>query len=142
MAKDIALDVDLPYPADRVWRALTDPAALAEWLMPVESFAPVVGREFTVRGKAMPGWDGVVHCRVTEVDEPHTLAYTWRGSRMRATTTVTWRLSTLDDGGTRLRLAHNGFTGLGGAVLAFMHKGGWGKMVRARLAGHLAKATA
>jgi uncharacterized protein YndB with AHSA1/START domain len=102
----------------------------------------VVGRKFIVRAKPMPGWDGVVRCAVTEVEEPHTLAYTWRGSRMRTTTTVTWRLSTLDDNGTRLRLEHNGFTGLGGAVLAFMHKGGWGKMVRTKLAGHLAKAAA
>ena len=142
MAKDIKLDVELPHPVDRVWRALTDPDALGEWLMPVENFAPVVGREFIVRAKPMPGWDGVVRCAVTEVEEPHTLAYTWRGSRMRTTTTVTWRLSTLDDNGTRLRLEHNGFTGLGGAVLAFMHKGGWGKMVRTKLAGHLAKAAA
>ena len=142
MTKDIRLDVELAHPVGKVWLALTDPAALGEWLMPVEDFAPVVGREFTVRAKPMPGWDGVVRCRVTEVDEPRTLAYTWRGSRMRTSTTVTWRLSTLDDGGTRLLLEHNGFTGLGGAVLAFMHKGGWGKMVRTRLAGHLATAKA
>lgn len=142
MAQDIELDVELPHAVGQVWRALTDPDALAEWLMPVENFAPVVGREFIVRAKPMPGWDGVVHCAVTEVDEPRALAYTWRGSRMRTRTTVTWRLSSLDDGGTRLRLSHNGFTGLGGAVLAFMHRGGWAKMVRTRLAGHLAKAAA
>lgn len=141
MTKDITLDVALPHPVDRVWRALTDPDALAVWLMPVENFAPVVGREFTVHAKPMPGWDGVVHCAVTEVDEPHTLAYTWRGSKMRTATTVTWRLSTLDDFGTRLRLEHNGFTGLAGAVLAFMHKGGWKKMTHTKLADHLAKAT-
>ncbi len=136
------MDVELAHPVERVWLALTDPEALAAWMMPVENFAPVVGREFTVRAKPMPGWDGVVHCRVTEADEPHTLAYTWRGSRMRTTTTVTWRLSALDGGGTRLRLHHEGFTGLGGAVLAFMHRGGWARMARTRLTGHLATAAA
>jgi uncharacterized protein YndB with AHSA1/START domain len=90
-----------------------------------------------VRAKPVPGWDGVVHCTVTAVDEPNHLAYTWRGSRMRDTTTVYWRLSDLDDGDTRLVLEHTGFTGLGGAVLSLMHRGGWRKMIGTRLADHL-----
>jgi uncharacterized protein YndB with AHSA1/START domain len=138
MTRDITVDVELPHPPAVVWRALTDPAALAEWLMPVQDFEPVVGRRFTVRAKPMPGWDGVVHCEVTEVDEPHVLAYTWRGSRMRATTTVTWNLSEPSPGRTRLLLRHNGFPGLGGAVLAFVHRGGWRRMVGTRLVAHLA----
>jgi uncharacterized protein YndB with AHSA1/START domain len=51
------------------WQALTDPQALAEWLMPVEGFAPVVGREFRLRARPMPGWDGVIDGKVLEVDE-------------------------------------------------------------------------
>ncbi|MEU5264617.1 SRPBCC domain-containing protein [Amycolatopsis sp. NPDC021455] len=140
-SRDITVDVELPYPPAQVWQALTDADALADWLMPVDGFAPVVGRAFTLRAKPMPGWDGVVHCEVTEVDEPHTLAYTWRGSRMRTTTTVTWTLAEADGGHTRLRLAHQGFTGLGGAVLALMHRGGWKKIAHTRLAGHLARTT-
>jgi uncharacterized protein YndB with AHSA1/START domain len=136
MARDITVDVDLPYPPAEVWLALTDPAALAEWLMPVENFAPVVGQQFTLRAKPMPGWDGIVHCEVTEVDEPHRLAYSWRGSKMRRPTTVNWQLSEVDTGA-HLRLEHSGFTGLGGLVLAFMHRTGWPKLVRTRLAGHL-----
>lgn len=137
MPKDIRVEVELPHRRADVWLALTEPAALAEWLMPVAGFAPVVGTEFTVRAKPVPGWDGVVHCAVTAVDEPSHLAYTWRGSRMRDTTTVSWRLSDLDGGGTRLVLEHNGFTGLGGAVLRVMHRGGWRKMTATKLAGHL-----
>jgi uncharacterized protein YndB with AHSA1/START domain len=133
MSHDVTVEVDLPYPPKDVWFALTDPGALAEWLMPVDGFAPEVGTKFTLRAKPMPGWDGVVHCEVSEVDEPSRLAYTWRGSRMRTTTTVTWELTERSDGGTRLRLDHKGFSGLAGAVLAFMHRGGWKKMVRTRL---------
>ncbi|HYQ62856.1 SRPBCC domain-containing protein [Actinophytocola sp.] len=138
MTRDITVDVELPHGPETVWRALTDPAALAEWLMPVRDFEPVVGQRFTVHAKPMPGWDGVVHCEVTAVDEPHTLAYTWRGSRMRATTTVTWTLSESAPGRTRLLLQHNGFPGLSGAVLAFMHRNGWRRMMTTRLAAHLA----
>ena len=136
MPHDVVVEVDLPHPGKAVWAALTDPVALAEWMMPVTGFAPVVGTRFTVHAKPVPGWDGVVHCEVTEVDEPNRLAYTWHGSRMRGTTTVTWQLTGLDDGGTRLRLDHQGFTGLGGSVLALMHRGGWKKFA-ARLGAHL-----
>src|SRR5262245_19402718 len=97
--------------------------------MPVEDFAAVVGQKFTVRAKPMPGWDGVVHCEVTEVDEPNRLAYTWRGSRMRESTIVVWTLSTAD-GGTRLRLDHTGFSSI---LMAFMHRGGWRRMLRTKL---------
>jgi uncharacterized protein YndB with AHSA1/START domain len=136
MARDITMEVDLPYRPAEVWLALTDPAALADWLMPVEDFAPIVAQKFTLRAKQMPGWDGVVQCEVTEVDEPNLLAYTWRGSNMRQATTVTWRLSEIDIG-TRLRLDHQGFAGMAGVILAFMHRTGWRKIVRSRLAGHL-----
>jgi hypothetical protein len=61
---------------------------------------------------------------------------------MRNSTTVTWTITELSDGGTRLRLDHQGFTGLGGAVLGFMHRGGWKKIVRARLADHLRRTEA
>jgi len=136
MSRDITVEVDLPHPPALVWSALTDPEALATWLMPVEDFAPVVGQKFVLRAKPMPGWDGIVHCEVTEVDEPHVLTYAWRGSAMRHTTTVRWQLSAVDNG-TRLRLEHNGFTGLAGLLLQFMHSTGWRRIVRTRLAGHL-----
>jgi uncharacterized protein YndB with AHSA1/START domain len=139
MRRDITLETDLPHPPPVVWQALTDPAALSEWLMPVDDFAPVVGRRFRLRAKPMPGWDGVIEGKVIEVDEPNRLAYSWQGSRMRSTTTVRWTLTALTDGtGTRLRLDHQGFEGLGGAILAFMHSGGWKKFVTRQLAAYLA----
>lgn len=141
MPRDITVEVDLPYPQADVWQALTDPAALAEWLMPVRDFAPVVGQRFTFTAKPMPGWDGIVNCEVTEVDEPHRLAYTWQGSRMRAVTTVRWKLSTVDSG-THLRLDHNGFTGLGGFVLSRMLGAGWRRMLRDRITARLSQSTA
>ncbi|OLF16388.1 SRPBCC family protein [Actinophytocola xanthii] len=140
MTRDITVEVELPHPPDSVWLALTDPAALAEWMMPVRDFEPVVGRRFTVHAKPMPGWDGVVHCEVTAVDEPHTLAYTWRGSRMRATTEVVWTLTEPEPGRTHLLLRHSGFPGLGGAVMALMHRGGWRRMLTTRLVSRLATA--
>ena len=62
--------------------------------------------------------------------------------RHSTTTTVTWELTERSDGGTRLRLDHKGFSGLAGAVLAFMHGGGWKKMVRTRLLDRLRRTEA
>jgi uncharacterized protein YndB with AHSA1/START domain len=71
--------VDYPHPISAVWQALTDPAALGEWLM-ATNFQPRVGHEFTFTAPPGPDWDGHVFCRVTELDPPHRLAYTWRGT--------------------------------------------------------------
>jgi uncharacterized protein YndB with AHSA1/START domain len=139
MRRDLTLETDLPHPPAAVWQALTDPAAMSEWLMPVEEFAPIAGRRFRLRAKPVPGWDGVIDAKVLQAEEPHLLVYSWKGSRMRNTTTVRWTLTALpDDAGTRLRLDHQGFEGLGGAVMAFMHRGGWKKMVTTGLAACLA----
>jgi uncharacterized protein YndB with AHSA1/START domain len=62
-------EVFYPHPREQVWSALTDPKALGLWLMP-NDFEPRVGHEFTFRTEPGPGWDGVVHCRVLEVDPP------------------------------------------------------------------------
>jgi uncharacterized protein YndB with AHSA1/START domain len=139
MRRDITVETELPYPPGVVWQALTDPEALSQWLMPIHDFAPVVGRRFQLRAKPVPGWDGVVDCTVLEAAEPYRLSYSWQGSRMRRSTTVVWTLTALGEGGTRLRLEHQGFEGLGGLLLAFMHQGGWKKFLRTALPGHLGR---
>jgi len=130
------LETVLPYPVDVVWEALTDPAALAEWVMPVEGFAPVVGQRFRFLAKPMPGWDGLIDCEVLAIEPLRQLVIRWQGSRMRTPTTVTWTLTAVE-AGTRLRLDHQGFEGPGGLVLAMMHRSGWGRMARRRLPDHL-----
>lgn len=137
MARDITIETHLPDRPDVVWRALTDPKALSEWLMPVEGFAPVVGCRFRLTAKPMPGWDGVVHCEVLEVEEGRLLTYSWQGTQMKRSTTVTWTLTAADDGGTRLRLNHRGFAGVTGSILRLMHQGGWRKFVLRQLPSHL-----
>ncbi|GAA1978969.1 SRPBCC domain-containing protein [Amycolatopsis minnesotensis] len=137
MARDIKIETRLPDPPEVVWRALTDPDALRAWLMPIEGFAPAVGNRFRLTAKPMPGWDGVIHGEVLEVDEYRLLSYRWQGTQMKRPTTVTWTLTPTDGGGTRLRLDHTGFTGVGGAILRLMHQGGWRKFLRRHLPGHL-----
>jgi uncharacterized protein YndB with AHSA1/START domain len=121
----IVLEVEYPHPIERVWRALTDTTALGRWLMP-NDFVPEVGHEFTFRTAPEQGWNGVVHCRVVELDPPHRLVYTWRGGDGRLDTVVKFTL-TYAAGGTRLRLEHSGFASGGpeGLTIRDILASGW-----------------
>ncbi|MDB6082785.1 MAG: hypothetical protein JWN43_666 [Gammaproteobacteria bacterium] len=102
----IVVDYKLSAPPEKVWRALTEPELLERWLMP-NDIAPIVGRTFTFRTAPAPGFDGIVHCRVEEMEAPERLVYSWRGGAID--TMVTWALLGTDAGGTYLRLVQDGF---------------------------------
>jgi len=87
MTRDLRFEIVYPHPPERVWRALTDPRALADWLIDNDS-EPRAGHRFQFRTRPAPGFDGVVRCEVVEVEAPYRLAYTWLGGSMRRPTTV------------------------------------------------------
>ncbi len=72
----VVVERDLPYPPEKLWRALTQPHLIAEWLMK-NDFAPVVGHQFSLRMDPQPNWNGVIDCRVLVVEPNKTLSYTW-----------------------------------------------------------------
>jgi uncharacterized protein YndB with AHSA1/START domain len=121
MKADTLVTAEYRHPRERVWAALTDPAALAEWFMP-NDFAPVLGREFSFRTKPAPGFDGVVHCRVLEIQPPERMVWSWSGGPIE--TTVTFTLEDLGDGGTRLQARQVGFHGLRGQLTRLILQSG------------------
>jgi uncharacterized protein YndB with AHSA1/START domain len=102
----LAFDFDLPHPPEKVWRALTDPVLLAEWLLPVTGFKPEPGVAFTFQTQPVGGWDGIVNCRLLESDLHRMISYTWVVGDMD--TVVTFTL-TPTASGTCLSLVHAGF---------------------------------
>ncbi len=92
---------EVPYPPEKIWRALTQPHLIEAWLMK-NDFKPVVDHNFTLRGD----W-GSVDCQVLTVDPNKTLAYAW--GAMGLESIVTWTL-TPTSAGTQLRMAQSGFT--------------------------------
>lgn len=102
----ISLEFDLPHPREKVWRALTEPALLAEWLLPVINMKLERGATFTFETQPVGGWDGVVHCRVAEIEPQKKLSYDWGVGDMA--TVVTFTLEPTPSG-TRLSLVHSGF---------------------------------
>jgi uncharacterized protein YndB with AHSA1/START domain len=106
--ESISFDFDLQHSPRKVWRALTDPALLAEWLLPVIGLRLEPGAAFAFRTQPHPGWDGVVNCRMLEVDAPNKISYTWVVGDMVLDTVVTFTL-TPTASGTRLSLVQSGF---------------------------------
>ena len=78
MKRDLRRQVVYPHPIEKVWRAVTDAELLGAWLMP-NDFKPEVGHRFTFTTEPAPGFDGVVHCEVLDVQAPHLVRYSWRG---------------------------------------------------------------
>jgi uncharacterized protein YndB with AHSA1/START domain len=137
--QSLALEYDLPHPPAKVWRALTDPGLLAQWLM-ANDMRATVGHAFTFTQDPTPWWDGVVRCEVLESEPPKRLRYSWRSGPESSPldTVVTWTLTPTAAGGTRLALEQSGFQP--GNRFAFEGaRKGWERMVGEGLAQLLAR---
>lgn len=102
--RSIVIERDLTHPPEKVWRALTMPHLIEEWLMKTD-FAAETGHHFELRAD----W-GTVNCEVIAVEPGRRLAYTWNAGddATGLRSTVTWTLTPMP-GGTRLRMEQAGF---------------------------------
>jgi uncharacterized protein YndB with AHSA1/START domain len=90
LRRDLQFELTYPHPPEKVWSALTDPQAIAQWLMKSD-FEARVGHKFQFKVEPPPrGWSGVVDCEVLEVERPRRLVYTWCSGKLN--TTVCWNL--------------------------------------------------
>ena len=105
--RTVTMEREFPYPPEKLWRALTQPHLIEEWLMK-NDFQPVVGHSFNLRGD----WGGVLDCEVLAVDPTRTLSYTWNFTHDDAAfdlrSVVTFTLTPTRDG-TLLRMEQSGF---------------------------------
>ena len=106
--ESISFEFDLHHSPEKVWRALTDPVLLTEWLLPVVELKLEPGAAFTFQTQPHPGWDGIVNCRLLEIEAHRKLSYTWVVGDMALDTVVTFAL-TPTPSGTRLYLVQSGF---------------------------------
>jgi uncharacterized protein YndB with AHSA1/START domain len=111
MTQTIEIERDYAVPLDRLWRALTTPHLIAEWLMP-NDFQPKTGHAFQFRMEPSAWWNGVTDAEVLDCTPMTRLSYTWNSSGDEAAnglkTVVTFTLTPLPQG-VRLRLEHAGF---------------------------------
>lgn len=98
--RTVVVEREFPHPPDKLWRALTQPHLIEEWLMKSDFVAAVDHRfRFTA------DW-GAVDCQVLEIEAGRTLSYTWAAYGLESV--VTWTL-TPTSAGTHLRMEQTGF---------------------------------
>ena len=107
-SETISFELDLQHSPQKVWRALTDPVLLKEWLLPVTGLKMEPGASFTFKTQPFPGWDGTVNCRMLEIEAHKKLSYAWVVGDMELDTVVTFTLSPAASG-TRLSIVQSGF---------------------------------
>jgi uncharacterized protein YndB with AHSA1/START domain len=96
----VVVEREIPHPPEKIWRALTQPHLIEEWLMK-NDFKPVMDHHFNFRAD----W-GAVDCRVVAVEPNKTLSYTWAAYGLESV--VIWTL-TPSSTGTHLRMEQSGF---------------------------------
>lgn len=105
--RSMVVEREIAHPPEKLWRALTQPHLIEEWLMK-NDFAPVAGHRFKLSGD----WGGVLDCEVLTVEPNRTLAYTWNYSHedpaYNLESVVTFTL-TPTNAGTHLRVEQSGF---------------------------------
>ena len=120
--RTVVIEREFSHAPDKLWRALTQPHLIEEWLMK-NDFSPVVGHRFNLRGE----WGGVLDCEVLVIEPNKTLSYTWdfahEDAAFNLKSVVTFTLIPTR-AGTHLRMEQSGFQpnqkqALGGA------KHGW-----------------
>jgi uncharacterized protein YndB with AHSA1/START domain len=108
MKLDVTLAEYFPAPIEHVWKAITDSAILAQWLME-NDFAARVGARFTLRrSDPSPGWRGWIDCEVLDLQPPTRMVWSWSdGADGSVPSRVIFELE-VEGSGTRLTLRHVG----------------------------------
>lgn len=105
--RSVVIERDFSHPPEKIWRALTQPHLIAEWLMQ-NDFAPVVGHRFSLRGE----WGGALDCEVLAMEPFRKLSYSWVHAHddpaFNLNSVVTFTLAPTSTG-THLRLEQSGF---------------------------------
>jgi uncharacterized protein YndB with AHSA1/START domain len=105
--RTVVVEREMPHPPEKLWRALTQPHLMEEWLMK-NDFKPAVGHRFNLRGD----WGGVLDCEVLAIEPNKALTYTWNFKHADAAfdlqSVVTFTLTPTRTG-TLLRMEQSGF---------------------------------
>jgi uncharacterized protein YndB with AHSA1/START domain len=105
--RSVVVEREVPFAPEKIWRALTQPHLIAEWLMK-NDFKPEVGHRFNLHGE----WGGVLDCEVLAIEPNRALTYTWNfvhdDAAYNLTSVVSFSLTPTATG-TRLRMEQSGF---------------------------------
>jgi len=105
--RTVVVERQISHSPEKLWRALTQPHLIEEWLMK-NDFKPAVGHRFNISAD----WGGVLDCEVLAVEPNKTLSYTWNLAHQDPAfdlrSVVTFTLTPTPTG-THLRMEQSGF---------------------------------
>lgn len=105
--KTVTVEREFAHPPAKLWRALTQPHLIAEWLMK-NDFDLALGHRFKLTGE----WGGVLDCEVLAIEPERSLSYSWNFDHedpaYNLTSVVTFSLTPTGKG-THLRMEQSGF---------------------------------
>lgn len=99
-SKTLIIVREFRHPPKKIWKALTTPHLLQEWLMKSD-FAPILNQKFNFTNERFQ-----IDCKILEIKEFETLTYSW--CALGLLSVVTWTLTETKNG-TMLRLEQSGF---------------------------------
>lgn len=99
--RSVVVERTIAHPPEKLWRALTQPHLVEEWIGMKSDIRPEVGHGFHFSAD----WGGV-DCEVIEVETHRVLAYKWEAFGLESV--VTWTLTPTATG-THLRMEQEGF---------------------------------
>jgi len=132
----IVATVEIEAPAERVFRALTDPGELIEWWGSPETYRAHrweadfrVGGRWRVEGKGADGTPYSVQGEFLEIAAPRRVVQTWDHDwdDDHPVTRLTYLLDDIP-GGTRVTVRHEGFAGRADSCNS--HSKGWERVLR------------
>lgn len=103
--RTLVIEKEMPYPPEKIWRALTQGSLIKEWLMD-NDFQPVIGHSFQFRSAPVPNWDGIINSHILVVEPDKKLSYSWGSLGLESV--VVWTLIPTE-GGTLVHMEHSGF---------------------------------
>jgi uncharacterized protein YndB with AHSA1/START domain len=136
-AGSVLATVDIAAPAERVFRALSDPKELVQWWGSAETYRAHlweadfrVGGKWRVEGKSAAGRPYAVSGEFLEIARPRRLvqtwSYDWDAGKNQPPTKITYLLEDVP-GGTRVTVRHEGFTSREDCA---SHGAGWERVLQ------------
>jgi len=116
-----------PHPPEVVWEYLTKAELIELWLMK-NNFQLINGYDFQFNIAPIPAFDfdGIVYCKVLEIDPLKKLTYSWKcgpgNGKITLDSIVEWTLHATENG-TELLLENTGFKEANFMLYAAMNKG-------------------
>jgi uncharacterized protein YndB with AHSA1/START domain len=104
--RTLVIEREMPYPPEKIWRALTQGPLIEQWLME-NDFQPQVGHKFRFRSTPVANWNGIIESQVHVVEPNKKLSYSWGSLGLESM--VVWTLVATTSG-TLVRMEHSGFS--------------------------------